>query len=113
VLTDWKGTLSGDVTLKGNATDPSLSGFITANDVGFKVVYLGTTYKMNGENDLLIQKEPGTSGYLTLPDVEFEEVYSKTKGSVDGLLIFSDLSNWFMDLDFDADRLMVMNTTVS
>ena len=113
VLSDWKGTLSGDVSLKGNATDPSLSGFITANDIGFKVVYLGTTYNMVGENDFILQKEPGTSGYLTLPDVEFVEKNSKTKGMVDGLLIFSDLSNWFMDLDFEADRLLVMNTTVA
>lgn len=112
VLTDWKGTLSGDVSLKGNATDPSLNGFVTANDIGFKVVYLGTVYKMMGENDLILQKEPGTSGYLTIPDVEFVEQSSNTKGRVDGLLIFSDLSNWFMDLDFDAERLLVMNTTV-
>ena len=113
VLSEWSGTLSGDVSLKGNALDPSLNGFVTAEDLGFKVVYLGTKYKMNGENDFILQKEPGTSGYLTLPDVEFTETSSNTKGRVDGLLIFSDLSNWFLDLDFMADRLLVLNTTVA
>lgn len=113
VLTDWKGTLSGDVSVKGNPMNPSISGFVAANDIGFKMVYLGTTYHMMGENDFILQKEPGTSGYLTLPDVEFTEQTSRTHGIVDGLLIFSDLSNWFMDLDFESDRLLVMNTTVS
>ena len=113
VLSEWSGTLSGDVSLKGNALDPSINGFVTADDLGFKVVYLGTKYKMLGENDFMLQKEPGTSGYLTLPDIEFTETSSKTNGRVDGLLIFSDLSNWFLDLDFAADRLLVMNTTVA
>lgn len=113
VLTDWRGTLSGDVSLRGDPMNPSVSGFIAANDIGFKVVYLGTTYNMQGENDFILQKEPGTSGYLTLPDVEFIEQTSQTRGMVDGLLIFSDLSNWFMDLDFETDRLLVMNTNVS
>lgn len=112
VLSDWSGTLSGDVSLKGNAMDPSVQGFVTAENLGFKVVYLGTKYRMDGENDFILQKEPGTAGYLTLPDVAFTETSSKTQGSVDGLLIFRDLSDWFLDLEFQADRLLVLNTSV-
>ncbi|MGI9526336.1 MAG: translocation/assembly module TamB domain-containing protein, partial [Weeksellaceae bacterium] len=82
-------------------------------DIGFKVVYLGTKYKMNGENDLILTKIPGTSGFLNLDNIEFTEINSNTKGEVDGNLIFSSISNWFLGLEFNTDRLLVMNTTVA
>ncbi|MXV38522.1 hypothetical protein GO491_07510 [Flavobacteriaceae bacterium Ap0902] len=113
VLSEWSGELSGDVTLKGNPSDPDLQGFVTGNDIGFKVNYLGTKYAMYGENDFILSKSPGTSGFLNIPNIEFTEVSSRTKGLVDGNLIFSDLSNWFLDLEFNTDRMLVMNNTVA
>lgn len=112
IMSDWEGTISGDLLVKGDVEDPDLNGILTANDVSFRVVYLGTTYKFHGENDLLLNKKAGTSGYLTLPDISFTETASKTQGEVDGLLIFSDLSNWFLDLDFSTDKLLVLNTSI-
>lgn len=113
VLNEWEGNLSGDLSIKGNPVDPELNGFITGEDIGFGVVYLGTKYQMQGENDFILSKVPGTYGSLILPDVGFTETSSKTQGSVDGSLIFTDLSNWFLDLEFNTDKLLVMNTTVA
>lgn len=112
VMTDWKGKLSGDVILKGDLIDPSISGEVTMKDLGFKVVYLGTTYQFNGENELVLNKQPGFNGQLELDNISFVETNSKTKGIVDGSLIFSDLSSWFLDLDFKTDKLLVINTSV-
>nr|WP_153850818.1 hypothetical protein [Ornithobacterium rhinotracheale] len=112
VMTDWKGKLSGDVVLKGKLMDPSISGEVTMKDLGFRVVYLGTRYQFNGENELVLNKQPGFNGQLELDNVTFTETTSKTKGVVDGSLIFSDLSSWFLDLDFKTDKLLVINTSV-
>lgn len=113
VMDEWSGTLSGDLSIKGNPIDPTLNGFITGEDIGFRVVYLGTKYVMKGENDLILTKSEGTDGYLTIPDIEFTETNSNTKGNVDGNLIFSTLSNWFLGLTFETDRLLVMNNSVA
>ncbi|MDO5510955.1 MAG: hypothetical protein Q4F57_09680 [Weeksellaceae bacterium] len=113
VMTDWIGTLSGDVRIRGDVMNPEVQGFITTKDVGMRVVFLGTTYQFPGENDLILNKRPGVSGAIILPDVPFREVNSRTEGVVDGSLIFADLANWFLDLDFVSDRILVMNTTIA
>lgn len=112
VLTEWKGKLSGDVSLKGDVDNPEVLGNVTTKNVGFKVVYLGTYYQFLEENDILISKQPGEYGTLILPDIEFMETTSKTQGTVDGSLIFSDLATWFLNLNFDSPNLMVLNTTI-
>lgn len=112
VMTDWKGKLSGDVVVKGNLMDPSISGEVTMKNLGFKVVYLGTRYQFDGENELTLNKQPGFNGQLELDNITFTETNSKTKGIVDGSLIFSDLSSWFLDLDFKTNKLLVISTSV-
>lgn len=112
VMTDWKGKLSGTFNVKGKAFDPEIKGEAVAKDLGFKVVFLGTNYLFKGENELSLIKQPGFNGQIELDDLKFTETTSNTQGSVDGSLIFSDLSSWFLDLDFTTDKLLVMNTTI-
>ncbi|MBV7440442.1 translocation/assembly module TamB [Weeksellaceae bacterium TAE3-ERU29] len=112
VMTDWKGKLSGKLNVKGDISDPSIRGVATVKNMGFRVVYLGTYYQFQGENELFLNKQPGFDGQIELDNISFTETTSGTKGVVDGSLIFSDLSSWFLNLDFTTDKLLVMNTTI-
>lgn len=113
ILSQWKGEISGEVAVKGDVGNPSFIGNITTRDLGFRVVYLGTYYTLIGENEFDLNKQPGQSGLLDLAQVEIIESTSKTKAMVDGSLIFSSISDWFLDLEISSDRVMVMNTTVA
>lgn len=113
ILSQWKGGISGDVAIKGDLTNPNLEGNIITKDLGFKVVYLGTYYKMEGENEFSLNKQPGQSGAINLDGVKIVESSSNTIATADGLLIFSSIADWFMDLEFSSDKIMVLNTTVA
>ncbi|WP_313255233.1 translocation/assembly module TamB domain-containing protein [Empedobacter sp.] len=112
VFSNMRGTLSGDLKITGPIDLPNLSGNMIAKDLGLKVNFLGTDYLFEGENDLFVFKEGAGQGVIRLNDIAFKDTAYNTKGKVDGLILFRNLSKWGLNLDFDTDNLLVMNTSI-
>ena len=107
-----RGTLSGDLKITGPIDLPNLSGNMIAKDLGLKVNFLGTDYLFEGENELLVSKQGKGQGIIMLNDIAFKDTTFNTKGKVDGAILFRNLSKWGLNLDFDTDNLLVMNTSI-
>ena len=45
-------------------------------------------------------------------DIAFKDTAYNTKGKVDGAILFRNLSKWGLNLDFDTQNLLVMNTSI-
>ncbi|WP_312555343.1 translocation/assembly module TamB domain-containing protein [Empedobacter brevis] len=112
VFSNMRGTLSGDLKIDGPVDLPNLNGNMIAKDLGLKVNFLGTDYLFEGENELLVSKQGAGQGIIMLNDVAFKETAYNTKGKVDGAILFKSLSKWGLNLDFDTDNLLVMNTSI-
>ena len=112
VFSNMRGTLSGDVKLKGPVMQPDITGTLMAKDLGLKVNFLGTDYLFEGENELFVTKQGAGQGIIMLNDVNFKDTAYNTKGKVDGAILFRSLSKWGLNLQFDADNLLVMNTSM-
>ncbi len=112
VFSNMRGTLSGDVHIDGPVDLPNLNGTLVAKDLGLKVNFLGTDYLFEGENDLFVSKKGAGQGIIMLNDIDFKDTAHNTKGKVDGAILFRNVSKWGLNLQFDTDNLLVMNTTI-
>ena len=112
VFSNMRGKLSGDVHIDGPVDLPNLNGTLVAKDLGLKVNFLGTDYLFEGEQDLYITKKGAGQGIIMLNDIDFKDTAYNTKGKVDGAILFRNLSKWGLNLQFDTDNLLVMNTTI-
>ena len=104
--------MSGDVRFKGKLMSPNIDGDLTAKDLGMKVKFLGVDYLFEGENDLLLTKEGFGQGVILLDDTKFKDTTYNTKGLVNGAILFRNLNEWGLNLQFDAENLLVMNTSI-
>lgn len=112
VFSNMRGSLSGDVKIDGPVDLPNLTGTMVAKDLGLKVIFLGTDYLFEGENDLFVSKQGNSPGSIILNDVNFKDTAYNTKGKVDGAILFRNLSKWGLNLQFDTEDLLIMNTTI-
>ncbi len=112
VFSNMRGSLSGDLKITGPVDLPNLNGNMIAKDLGLKVNFLGTDYLFEGENQLFVAKQGAGQGSIILNDIAFKDTSFNTKGKVDGAILFRSLSKWGLNLDFDTDNLLVMNTTI-
>ena len=112
VFSNIRGKMSGDVHIDGPLTLPNLNGDLIAKDLGMKVKFLGVDYLFEGENSLFVSKEGNRQGIIMLDDVKLKDTTFNTTGTVNGALLFRNVSEWGLNLQFDADNLLVMNTTI-
>lgn len=112
VFTNIRGTMSGDVHIDGPLTLPNINGDLIAKNLGMKVKFLGVDYEFEGENNLFVSKQGNGQGIIMLDEVNFKDTTYKTSGVVNGALLFRNVSEWGLNLQFDADNLLVMNTSI-
>lgn len=112
VFSNINGTMSGDVRLNGPLNLPNINGDLVTNNLGMKVKFLGVDYLFEGKNDLLLTKEGKGQGVILLDNAKVKDTTYNTKGLVNGAILFRNLSEWGLNLQFEADDLMVMNTTI-
>ena len=112
VFGNMRGTISGEVNFDGKINEPNFQGDIRARDLGFKFLYLGTDYLFAGTNEIHVSKMGGSQGIVMLDNITFTDTFYKTKGLVDGAILFRGFSEWFLNLSFTSNNLLVMNTTM-
>ncbi|WP_395092291.1 translocation/assembly module TamB domain-containing protein [Vaginella massiliensis] len=112
VFANMRGAISGEVDFTGKITEPNFEGDMRVRDLGFKFLYLGTDYLFAGTNTIHVAKEGGSQGTIMLDNITFTDTFYKTKGLVDGAILFRGFSEWFLNLSFTSNNLLVMNTTM-
>lgn len=116
VVSNMKGKINGNLDIYGDLKNPSYKGNFSIDDFSFKVDYLGVTYQFDKVKDINVyslDQNPKNLGNIYIKPTSFYMKDRKIKrtGSVFGIIQTSGLDKWYLNLDFESDNLMVLNTT--
>src|SRR5690606_36425888 len=109
-MSNVRGMVSGNMRFTGPIDSPNFEGMLDLKDLGFTVDFLNVDYQFDGINTVPVYKESGGQGYIALEELKFRDTKFNTRGEVTGNLLFRDFASWFMNLSFNTDNLLVMNT---
>lgn len=109
-MSNLRGKVSGNVKFNGPFESPNFEGMLDLSNLGFKIDYLNTDYSFDGVNTVPVFKQSGGQGSITLDEIRFRDTAFGTKGEVTGQLLFRDFASWFLNLSFNTDNLLVLNT---
>lgn len=100
-----KGWGSGDLTLKGDFSDPVLAGSVKLMRSEMLVDYLRTTYSFNGDINF-------NKGLISFKDIKLADSVGNT-GTTTGTIRHHAFRDWSMDVDVNSDNMTVLNTSFS
>ncbi|MFC3417610.1 translocation/assembly module TamB domain-containing protein [Algoriphagus hitonicola] len=102
-LSEMGGTVTGDLRLRGNASQPELTGRGDVNQGKFRIKFLNTPYQLDGSMIF----DPGQINFsqLTLKDV------NGNTASLNGGLTYQGLNDIILDIDSRMNNFQVLNTT--
>ncbi|HSO77813.1 MAG TPA: translocation/assembly module TamB domain-containing protein, partial [Bacteroidales bacterium] len=99
---DVRGTGSGKVNLKGKLDRLFLTGAIKVDDASMKVDFLQTRYSFSD------------SVRFTRKGIEFRKIRiydeKRNQGQIDGILAHNSFNDFRIDLNFDMNNMLVLNT---
>src|SRR5690606_21201913 len=110
-MNNMRGMVSGNMRFTGPIDSPDFEGMLDLKDLGFTVGYLNVDYAFDGINTVPVYKQSGGQGYIYLDEITFRDTKFNTNGEVTGQLLFRDFATWFLNLSFNTNNLLVMNTT--
>ncbi len=103
LVSDLKGYVSSDLTIKGSFNKPAIKGTVTLDNAAMTINYLKTRYTISDEvtvNNSVIDVDN-----LTLHDVDGNKAIAK--GTVD----LNNINNPTLDVSVSANKFMALNTT--
>ena len=112
-MSNVRGMVSGNMRFTGPIDSPNFEGMLDLANLGFTVDFLNVDYQFDGVNTVPVNKDSGGQGSIFLDDVVFRDTKYNTKGEVTGSLLFRDFATWFLNLSFNTNNLLVMNTNMS
>lgn len=115
VLSDIKGLVKGELTVKGRTENPNINGRLSLQNGNVKVGLLGVNYKVTKGPIRFDGDNSGIYAELPVKDEEGNDAYIFAQA------FHTNFENWNMDLDFVFDervrkfgapqnRLLVLNT---
>ncbi len=99
-----EGDISGQVKLRGSASNPELSGQLKVEQGGLRLIYLNTRYLFP---ELEVSMVPGR--IVIAPGILYDE--EGNTGNLSGAVSYSSLSNWrFENINITTDHMRFMKT---
>ncbi len=108
MFSNIRGNMTGNVQVKGNADNLSYDGKLYLNGFGLKVDVLNVDYQFDNRTVLYLHDQT-----FELKKAVFKDVKTKTKGEISGIIKHRNFDKWYLDLDFDTDNLLVLDTPVN
>ncbi|WP_245234892.1 translocation/assembly module TamB domain-containing protein [Tamlana crocina] len=105
VLTNIRGTVTGDVNVGGDLKRPNIDGELNIKKGGLGIPYLNVDYDFNSSASLTLKEQTFIFNNIKLTDTKYD-----SKGTLSGSLSHVNFSNWSMDLEINTPRLLVLDT---
>ena len=105
VITNIQGSVSGFTSVSGRLEKPQMEGRLVLNNGGFAIPYLNVGYDFSDATVINLEKQSFIFDQAIMNDVDYQ-----SKAYLNGGISHNNFSNWFLDLNIDSDRLMVLNT---
>ncbi len=102
---ELKGRISGDLTLSGPLEKPVAEGITYERELEIYVPYTNVKYKFPTQVSIGV-----SAGKLSIPPTAFQDVESDQSGTIQGELTHEQFSDWGINIQVKADRLLVLHT---
>jgi len=105
VFNNLRGEANGLVLINGSLFDPKFTGDIRLKNSGLNIPYLNVDLALKQDSKLSLDKNK-----LIFNQTKFSDTKYNTNGQLDGSISHIDFKKWILDLHFDTDRLLVLDT---
>ncbi|WP_346883425.1 translocation/assembly module TamB domain-containing protein [uncultured Algibacter sp.] len=105
VLSDIRGSVTGDVKVVGDLKRPNINGDLKINKGGLGIPYLNVDYNFNDKASVTLKNQSFIFNNIRLTDTKH---YSR--GELSGSLSHINFSKWDLDLNLSTPRLLVLDT---
>ena len=105
VLSNIRGSISGNSTIEGNLKKPSISGRLYLDNAGLSVPYLNVDYALSDNTIIDLTDEKLLFRNNTLTDTKYG-----TSGKLNGSIEHDNFADWKLDLSINSKRLLALDT---
>lgn len=105
VLSNIRGSVSGNARIDGNINDIDYNGRLFVDGAGLTIPYLNVDYQLNANSIVDVTQEKFIIQPTQITDTQF-----KTQGNLEGYIKHKEFGNWELNLNIDSDRLLALNT---
>lgn len=105
VLSNIRGSVSGNAAVVGNVKKPDINGRLYVEKAGMTVTYLNTDYELSNRTVIDLTDEKFLFRNNQLTDTKFD-----TKGLLNGSIEHQNFSDWKLDLTITSKRLLALDT---
>lgn len=105
VLSNIRGSVSGNSTIEGNLKKPDIIGRLYVDNAGMKIPYLNVDYELSDKTIIDLTDEKFLFRNNLLTDTKY-----KTKGVLNGSVEHNNFSDWKLDLAITSKRFLALDT---
>ncbi|MEO7978518.1 translocation/assembly module TamB domain-containing protein [Flavobacterium sp.] len=105
VLSNVRGSVSGNAAVVGNLKKPEINGRLYVEKAGMTVTYLNTDYELSDRTVIDLTDEKFLFRNNQLTDTKFN-----TKGLLNGSIQHKNFGDWKLDLNITSKRLLALDT---
>lgn len=105
VLSNVRGTVSGNAAVVGNLKKPEINGRLYVEKAGMTIPYLNTDYELSDRTVIDLTDEKFLFRNNQLTDTKFG-----TKGLLNGTIEHHNFGDWKLDLTITSKRLLALDT---
>ena len=105
VITNIRGDISGFANVSGRLEKPQIEGRLTLNNGGLAIPYLNVDYEFVNNSTIKLREQSFIFEQALMVDTDYQ-----SQVLLDGSISHNNFSNWSLDLNFESDRLLVLNT---
>ena len=105
VLSNIRGSISGNATIEGNVKKPNINGRLFLDKAGITIPYLNVDYGLGDNTIIDLTDERFLFRNNTLTDTKYG-----TTGSLNGNIEHNNFTDWKLDLAIRSKRLLALDT---
>ena len=105
VITNIRGDISGFATVSGRLEKPQIEGALSLNNGGLAIPYLNVDYEFEKNSTIKLREQSFIFEQALMEDTEHQ-----SQAILEGSISHTNFSNWSLDLNFDSDHLLVLDT---
>ncbi|WP_029273104.1 translocation/assembly module TamB domain-containing protein [Flavobacterium sp. KJJ] len=105
VLSNVRGSVSGNAAVVGNLKKPEINGRLYVEKAGMTIPYLNTDYELSDRTVIDLTDEKFLFRNNQLTDTKYN-----TKGLLNGSIEHHNFSDWKLDLTITSKRLLALDT---
>ena len=105
VITNIRGDLSGYANVSGRLEKPQIEGQLVLNNGGLSIPYLNVDYAFANNATIKLREQRFIFEQALMVDSNYQ-----SQALLNGDISHHNFSNWALDLNFESDRLLVLDT---